>query len=173
MSAPVAYFITFTTYGTWLHGRDPGSVDRKHNRPGDAFLAPDAKLERSSAQKLRQPPYILDEQRREIVMQTICEVCSHRKWKLWAAHVRTNHVHAVVTAECTPEKVMIDLKAWTSRRLKEMFAETADRDRWTQHGSTIYLNSLAALEGKIAYTLDEQGARMAHYDGRNLNEPEA
>ena len=22
----LAYFITFTTYGTWLHGRDPGSV---------------------------------------------------------------------------------------------------------------------------------------------------
>jgi hypothetical protein len=26
--APLAYFITFTTYGAWLHGRAPGSVDR-------------------------------------------------------------------------------------------------------------------------------------------------
>lgn len=31
---PVAYFITFTTYGTWLQGRDPGWVDRQHNQYG-------------------------------------------------------------------------------------------------------------------------------------------
>ena len=31
---------------------------------------------------------------------------------------------------------MTDLKAWASRRLREAFAENADRDRWTQHGST-------------------------------------
>src|SRR6266478_1713782 len=41
MSEPVAYFITFTTYGTWLHGRAPGSVDREHNQPGTAFLPAD------------------------------------------------------------------------------------------------------------------------------------
>ena len=29
---PLAYFITFRSYGTWLHGDKRGSVDRLHRR---------------------------------------------------------------------------------------------------------------------------------------------
>jgi hypothetical protein len=45
MSEPLAYFITFTTYGAWLHGRKPGSVDRDHNAPGTPFLPADPEQE--------------------------------------------------------------------------------------------------------------------------------
>ena len=34
---PLAYFITFHTYGSWLHGAVSGSVDDEHNRPGPRF----------------------------------------------------------------------------------------------------------------------------------------
>jgi REP element-mobilizing transposase RayT len=173
MSAPLAYFITFTTYGTWLYGRDPGSVDRQHNAPGTPFLPPDAGLEAEQRRALRQSPYVLDEPRREVVLRTIREVALHRGWKLWAVHVRTNHVHIVVTASAKPEKVMADFKAWASRRLREAFGEDTDRDRWTQHGSTRWLNSSAALEGAIAYVVEEQGRAMALFDGRTVNEPDA
>src|SRR5262245_8910091 len=98
MADPLAYFITFTTYGTWLHGRDPGSVDRGHNAPGTPFLPPDADLERARLHAMRQEPYLLDEARRVVVLRTIREVATHRGWKLWAAHVRSNHAHIVVTA---------------------------------------------------------------------------
>src|SRR5579863_1762205 len=140
MAAPLAYLITFTTYGTWLHGRAPGSVDRQHNIPGTPYLPSNANLERAMRTQMRQQPYVLDELRRPIVLRTIIEVAAHRHWRLWAVHVRSNHVHVVITAQCRPEKVMIDLKAWCSRRLREEFGEPADRDRWTQHGSTRYLN---------------------------------
>jgi hypothetical protein len=56
--------------------------------------------------------------------------------------------------------------------LREAFVESADRDRWTQHGSTIYLNSQAALESKCIYVIDEQGEKMAYFDGRNESEDE-
>src|SRR5262245_10899810 len=95
---PLAYFITFTTYGTWLHGRAPGSVDREHNVPGTPFLAPDEDAERRMRAAMRQQPYLLDDLRRQVVLATIKEVAVHRKWKLWAAHVRTSHVHVVMTA---------------------------------------------------------------------------
>jgi hypothetical protein len=41
----LAYFITFTTYGTWLHGMDKelGSVDVRHNAYATPFLGPDAR----------------------------------------------------------------------------------------------------------------------------------
>ena len=171
MAEPLAYFITFTTYGTWLHGRDPGSVDREHNVPGTPLLSANPRRESARRQSLRQEPYLLDEVRRAVVLQTIREVASHRGWKLWAVHVRTNHVHIVVTAGDKPEKVMSDFKAWASRRLREAFKESADRDRWTQHGSTRWVDTDGSLAAAITYVVEEQGEVMARFDGRN--EPEA
>jgi REP element-mobilizing transposase RayT len=172
MTDPIAYFITFTTYGTWLHGRAPGSVDREHNEPGTPCLPPSIEQEESSGHKLRQPPYLHDGPRRQVVLQTILEVARHRKWKVWAVHVRTNHVHVVITATVKAEKVMADFKAWASRRLREEFAEDTDRDRWTQHGSTKHLWNEQSLTEKSVYVLDGQGDPMARYDGRQ-SEPEA
>ncbi len=43
---PPAYLITFRTYGSWLHGDEKGSIDRKHNRPDTDFTPDD---ERSKA----------------------------------------------------------------------------------------------------------------------------
>ena len=165
----LAYFITFTTYGTWLHGRDPGSVDRKHNEPGTPFLPPNEAKYTARVQSMVQVSYTLDIKQRELVLKTIQEVAAHRSWKLWAVHVRTNHVHIVVQAEQNPEKVMSDFKAWASRRLREAFNEPDDRNRWTRHGSTRWINSVDVLEEKISYVLDEQGKRMAWYDGRKDN----
>ena len=172
--APLAYFITFTTYGAWLHGRAPGSVDREHNAPGTPFLPPDADMVRRMNSAMRQEPYVLDEQRRKIVLRTIKEVAAHRRWKLWAVHVRSNHVHVVITAPCKPEKVMVDLNAWCSRRLREASNETSDRDRWTQHGSTRYLNDENSFKAAMKYVIDDQGQPMELHDSRtDLNEPDA
>ena len=162
-SDPVAYFLTFTTYGTWLHGRETGSVDREHNQFGSPTLPANAKLEARQRLKMRQPEYRLDGPQREIVIKTILEVAQHRQWHVWAAHVRSNHVHVVITATPKPEKVLNDLKAWCSRRMKEVFSEPADRERWTRHGSTRYVWTEKVLAEKIRYVLDEQGERMAWY----------
>jgi hypothetical protein len=68
---------------------------------------------------------------------------------------------------------MSDLKAWASRRLREEFGESADRDRWTQHGSTRWLDTEDSLAAAITYVLEEQGEMMAYLDGRASDEPEA
>jgi REP element-mobilizing transposase RayT len=166
MAPPLAYFITYSTYGTWLHGRDGGSVDRRHNIIGTPLLAPDPRMEVRRRHALRQETYSLDEPRREVVLRTLVEVCEHRRWTLHAAHVRTTHVHLVVAAAQPPEKVMADLKAWSSRRLREAYGEEGDRDRCTQHGSTRYLNDAKSLDAAVAYVVDEQGEAMSVYDSR-------
>ena len=159
MGEPLAYFITFTTYGSWLHGRDPGSVDRAHNEFGMPVLPPEPKREAARRDQMRQPEYRLDAERRAVVLRTIREVARHREWAVLAVHVRTNHVHVVVTAAARPEKVMADFKAWASRRLRETFGEDADRDRWTQHGSTKYLWTAAAVDEKVSYVVDGRSGR--------------
>lgn len=116
---------------------------------------------------MRYPEYRLDEGRRTVVLRTIREVADHRGWRLWAVHVRSNHVHIVVTTEVKPEKVMVDLKAWSARRLRETFEEESDRVRWAQHGSTKYLWSENAVAAAGVYVVEEQGEPRARFDARS------
>jgi REP element-mobilizing transposase RayT len=166
---PLAYHISFTCYGAWLHGRDPGFVDKSHNQCHTPFLSPDPARERNARANMRDPPYLVDQVRRDIVLTTILEVTRHRHWQLWAAHVRSNHVHVVISADVRPEKVMIDLKAYASRRLKEQLQEPAERKRWTQHGSMRYLWQDQQVHTAIDYVLNGQGTPMAVYDGCKPN----
>ena len=161
------YFITFSTYGTWLHGSEKGSVDRQRNQIDFPLISPDPSLVNRRRNSMRQEEYVLDEPRRQIVLVTICEVCQFRSWKLWALHVRSNHVHVVVSSTSRPEKVMMDLKAWCSRRIREQWSEDPNRDRWAQHGSTRWLNDDESRDRAIAYVLHEQGEPMSCFDGTN------
>ena len=86
---PLAYFITFTCCGTWLHGQDAGSVDRRHNQPDTSVLPADTARRQENRDRMGQEPYELDSQRRPIVLEAIREVCSYRQWRLLAVHVRS------------------------------------------------------------------------------------
>ncbi len=171
MSAPLAYFITFTCYGTWLHGDEHGSVDREHNAPGTAVLEPNARRHGHEQEQLRQPPYSLDPPRRQVTLQAIREIAGRKGWVLHAVHVRSNHVHAVVTAVGPPERVMNDLKTAVSRRLNKAFPSEQDRTRWTRHGSTRYLWTEEAVRQKVHYVLNEQGEPLERFAEANLESP--
>jgi REP element-mobilizing transposase RayT len=163
----LAYFITFTTYGTWLHGtaKGKGSVDRKHNQFGEEFVAPNLKRHSVEQCVMSQPPYALDSARRKIVRDTIAGLCREKQWQLLAMHVRTNHVHLVVSADRDPDRLMSDMKARASRKLTQAGFETSSRKRWTRHGSTVHLFDEASVAEKIDYTLHRQGTPMAFFDG--------
>ena len=72
-----------------------------------------------------------------------------------------------LVANAKPEKVMIDLKAWATRRLKGAFPKSHLTDRWTQHGSTRYLWKEADLSDVVRYVVEEQGEPMAVHAGLN------
>jgi REP element-mobilizing transposase RayT len=159
---PLAFFITYTCYGTWLHGEEAGSVQRGQDRDR-SLLAPNPTLRSFEERELAQPPYSLDEPRRQVVLRTILEVARHRRWVILAAHARTNHVHVVVSGTDTPEKMMNDFKSYASRRLNEAGFDTPARSRWTRHGSTRYLWDEEVVLEKIHYVAHEQGEPMAVY----------
>ena len=116
---PLAYFISFRCYGTWLHGDERGSVDRLHNTYGSPFIATDEAREQAEFLKLKHSPVMLDTNQQMNMDATIREVCTYRNWLLRALNVRTNHVHAVVTADWQPERVMHSFKSYATRRLIE------------------------------------------------------
>jgi REP element-mobilizing transposase RayT len=108
-----------------------------------------------------QAPYDLDQIRRDAVLEAIREVCGQRDWSLLAAHVRSNHVHAVVQAEVPPERVLNDFKAYASRRLNRMRLHEPDRAR---HGSTRFLWESQHVLAAIQYVVEEQGDAMAVFE---------
>jgi adenine-specific DNA methylase/REP element-mobilizing transposase RayT len=164
-AVPLAYLITFTCYGTWLHGKDPVSVDRDHNVPRTPFVAPHHQREESERHRMDQPPYELDAPRRQVVLNAIREVAECRGWELYAAHVRTTHVHVVVSSTEPPERIMNDFKAYASRGLNKAGFENSERKRWTRHGSNPYLWQPRDVEAAVHYVLHEQGEPMAVFDG--------
>jgi REP element-mobilizing transposase RayT len=160
-----AYFITFSTYGTWLHGtgKGAGSVDGTHNLYGTPYLARDAGREQAAREAMIQPSYVMSAPERDIVCRAIVTLSAQRGWLLLAAQVRSNHVHVVISADRDPARLMSDLKARASSDLTKAGFDSSERRRWTRHGSTRYLFRQEEVEAKIRYTLDEQGERMAWY----------
>lgn len=95
-----------------------------------------------------QPPYHLDPTRRQAVLRALRGVCAHRGWNLLAAHVRSNHVHAVVEAEAPPEQIMNDFMAYASRHLNRMgLDETGRKTMGTAWQHTMALEAAACLGG--------------------------
>ena len=155
------YFITFVCYGSHLHGRESGSVDRHHNLPGTPLLEPDSPRATKELRRMAQGSYCLDRSSREAVLEAMREACIHRGWSLLAAHVRTNHVHAIVEAEVAPERVMNTFKSYASRRLNRKGGGDQGKRRWAHHGSTRRLWKDEDVRQALRYVVDEQGEPMA------------
>lgn len=159
MVRPLAYLLTWTCYGTWLHGDERGSVDRDHNAPLTPFLPADSRLQRASGSRLRHEPLILRVAARRVVHETITVHCQHRGWELIALNVRSNHVHVVVNCgDCSPENALSQFKAWCTRRLREARLVSAETRPWTNHGSTRYLWDESAVAGAAEYVEERQGS---------------
>ncbi|MBX7061661.1 MAG: transposase [Pyrinomonadaceae bacterium] len=117
---PLAYLITFRTFGTWLPGDERGSIKRDGwNRYGHPKYRPNPELERSIRNEMHQPAVILTEQMRVIVHDSIRSLCNTREFILKAVNIRTNHGHIVLSASQKPERIADALKANATKALRE------------------------------------------------------
>jgi hypothetical protein len=150
-SDPLAYFITWTCYGTWLPG-DDRSWTKWHK--GDKLSQP--LLADWCREQMKESPVLLDHGQREVVETTIAQHCRIRYWHLHAVSCRSNHCHVVVTAESYKgETVRDQLKAWCTRKLKKrlrtsLSAGVAVREHWwTGKGSVRLIFDEASLLAAI------------------------
>jgi len=154
---PLAYFITFRTYGSWLHGDVRGSVDRQHNVYGTPYLPPNKLREEYERCLLKQPPVRLRMKQRRKVEEAVYDTCKKRKWNLWVVNARTNHVHSVVTAGGDPEIVLNAFKANATRMMREAGLWKSKYSPWVKRGSKIWLWTQQELMAAIDYVLYDQG----------------
>lgn len=154
---PLAYLITFRTYGTWLHGDERGSIDRYHNEFRGPRVPENPVMQKQQEVKLKSPPVKLNAQQRKTVREAIEEVCEYRGWGLRAVNIRTNHAHAVVSAATTPDKILRDLKAYSTRRMKGFDLWSLEHSPWVDGGSNRYLWKESSVWNACDYVLNRQG----------------
>ena len=153
---PLAYFITFPTYGTWLHGDERGSVDRHHNKPGTPRLGSDHWRNELEHRARRGPAVTRSQEARAVVKRTIDDVARHNRLLLHAEAVQSNHVHIVISAHLPPERAMNSIKSWSTRRLVEAGLRSPNTRTWVRHGSTRYLWKPESLYRACVYVLECQ-----------------
>ena len=75
MKFPLAYFLTWTTFGNWLHGDVRGSFDALGN-----FVAPNAIVRVAAAAAMTEEAVILTDVQRSIVDARLVELCKLGRW---------------------------------------------------------------------------------------------
>ncbi len=161
---PLAYFISFRTYGTWLHGDRRGSTDRFHNQYGAPFIDPNEKWQRYNKVRLKTRPFLLRARHREAVESAIRETCRIRNWSLLALNVRTNHVHTVVIANRKPSLVLNAFKANATRQLREWRLWPHNFSPWADKGSKRKLWNERSVQRAIDYVMYGQGEELPDFD---------
>jgi len=161
---PLAYLISFRTYGTWLHGDERGATDRFHNQYRSPHILPNITWQRYNQATLRAGPLILGPRQRRTIDTAIRETCRIRKWELLALNVRTNHVHVVVSAKQIPERVLNALKANAIRDLRQSGLWTHPFSPWADKGSNRNLWNERSIARAIDYVLNGQGDELPDFD---------
>ncbi len=162
---PLAYLITFRSYGTWLHGDGRGSIDRFHNQYKSAYREPNQKLYNFNAKVLKSEPVNLKAAERELVELAIREVCDYRNWLLRAINIRINHVHTVVSiGDASPSKALNSFKAYSTRKLRENNLWKFEHSPWSGLGSKRHLWNEESIEKAVDYVINGQGDELPDFD---------
>ncbi|MCC6327222.1 MAG: transposase [Acidobacteria bacterium] len=164
-SVAKGFLITFRCYGTWLHGDQRGSVDRRYyNRYGTQKIAPNTEKEQRRKTLLKHEMFLLGTAERQIVEAAIREVCRVRGYVLIAINVRSNHVHVVVSNSAAPERMMDSFKAYATKELRGSGLVGKDQKVWSRHGSTRYLWSDDHVSAAVEYVVNGQGGELPTLD---------
>lgn len=148
--SPIAFFLTWVTYGTWLPGDARGWVEYKHG-----WQLPNTNLEADCDSRMSEDAIRLTNDQRCAVEAQIKETCRHRDWVLHAVNCRSNHVHVLVSAVNTlPKKVRLDLKAYATRCLNTL--DPSRGNWWAERGSIRWVYTDNDLEAATIYVIDRQ-----------------
>ncbi|WP_231603026.1 transposase [Neorhodopirellula pilleata] len=152
MRDPIAFFLTWATYGTWLPGDGRGWIQYEHG-----WKIPQPPLELECKARQEEESCLLLPVERKLVEAQLAETCRYRNWTLHAANCRTNHVHVVVSAPATKaKKVRVDLKAYATRKLKQASKQPKRENWWAERGSIRWVWDQDSLTQVIYYTKDAQ-----------------
>lgn len=151
MPDPLAFFITWPTYGTWLPGDERGWIEFRRG-----WQLPNRNFEKYCRACMTEKQVLLSHEERDIVLCQILETCEHRKWVHIASDCRSNHAHIVIGAPNTsPKKIRADIKAWCTRRFRER-SRPKQENWWAERGSIRFVWNETSLATVVQYVTEAQ-----------------
>lgn len=141
------WFITSTTYGTWLPGDERGFVSNRPEEQVSEWVRNNQletphdrdvpELFAQSQNRLIGKPVYLDDAQATAILEQMRETCRVRNWILYTAAVMRNHFHVLLSAyyDVPAASVLRDLKSYASRRLNQQWPQPASGTWWTASGS--------------------------------------
>lgn len=154
MNDPIAFFITWPTYGTWLPGDERGWVEYKRG-----WKLPSECRQLEAKTTMREDACKLDAIARGTVERQVQETCEFRGWISHAVNCRSNHMHVVIGAiDTDPMKIRSDLKAWCTRRLKEK-VDPCRQNWWAERGSIRWIFNEDSLHTVVQYVMEAQNRK--------------
>jgi REP element-mobilizing transposase RayT len=126
---PLAYHITWGTYGTRLHGDDRGIVLRDQNQFGEPIIGADSDLDRAESANLRFPPRFLTPEQRRFIESVYPEICTRGNWEPIVIAAAPDHVHTVLRGAADGQDIRKWLKRWMTQALSS---------RWTLHPGELW-----------------------------------
>lgn len=163
-NAPKAYLFTIVPYGSRLHGDERGTVDEHHRNFGTPLAPGDADLQVRRKNSLRESSLLINAKMRAVIEDTLVQHCAFRGWHLFEFNVRTNHVHAVISAAGVADAMLKDLKAFLTRALRKSETLGDRRKVWAEGGSKRHLFTDEAVARACRYVRDAQGPDLPRDD---------
>jgi REP element-mobilizing transposase RayT len=168
------WFLTWTTYATWLPGDSRGFVSPVrvgdelvlHNLPGTPFDSDHPHLMRFAGARLSGPPIYLTVAQAENCLQQFRETTAIRGWWMLATAIMRNHIHVVVgvPGDPPPRKLLQDYKSYASRALNQSFDRPKSETWWTESGSKRKLPSDDAIVAAVLYVARQQNPLVIWID---------
>jgi REP element-mobilizing transposase RayT len=148
---PLAYHITWGTYGTRLHGDRRGTVRREASQFDSPIIGRIDKFRNREIELLRFAPRLLDRQRRSFVESAIPEVCRRGKWKLIDCAAAPDHIHCLLRAQADGQEVRKWLKRWIGQALSSRWPLQPGQTWWAEGGSVKWIFDERYLESAKQY----------------------
>lgn len=165
------WFLTWTTYATWLPGDRRGFVSPKFDRtvtePRNNVLTTEYdreqhELERLARAKVLGDPVYLTSKHAEVAKAQFEETARYRGWTIVAGAVMRNHVHLLVGVSGDPEPATLlrDFKSYASRALNKQFVKPVGGTWWTEQGSKRRIHDPRHFERAHRYVHDQHNALL-------------
>jgi exodeoxyribonuclease V alpha subunit len=156
---PLAYHISFGTYGVRIHGDIRFTVDRRHNTYGEPFIERDDPRSNAETEQTKFPPIFLTREQRLFVEEALPSICDRGGWKHVTSAAGPDHVHVVLSTERECEKVRNWLKRWLGEALTKEWRSPASGTWWAEGGSIKWVWGEEYLGEVIEYVRNQRATR--------------
>lgn len=157
---PLAYHITWGTYGTRLHGDPRGTVDRTRNQYETPFIELDQHRWEQMKENLKYPPVLLTYEQMVFIESRIPELCQQGCWRYHVCAAGPDHVHNVIASPSDPDTIRRLLKRWMTQAMNSRWK--CPSPWWAECGSIRWIGdeNLGIGPARLAVEIVPSPARI-------------